>query len=292
MPLKSMTGIGRASTEAGGTRLQVEVVTVNRKHFDFVCNLPRECALIEPRLRELALEVIQRGRITMSLSMEHAATPTPGSVLDERMIRYYLKELRRLSKELSLPDNLTLTDLLRLPGVVAPNSGPLLTPGLQRAVEDAVRKALQDLNTMRMREGTALAKVLKTISRRIERRLSSISRGNRAAVEAKRVTLSDKLAGIGLDAANDERVLKEVLVYAERSDIAEEIARAQSHLEQLRSALDSVGPVGRHLEFLVQELGREFHTLGSKTVSIEAAQKILDCKLDIERLREQVQNIE
>ncbi len=292
MPLKSMTGIGRATGEVGETRVEVEIVTVNRKQFDFVCNLPRECALLEPRLRELALEVVQRGRITLSLILHHAATTSLGAVFDENMARHYRKEVRRMAKELGLPESLTMTDLLRLPGVIAPYAGPRLTPTIQRSIENVVRAALQALNQMRLREGGALAKELRSICRRMERQLPAIAQGNRAAVDAKRISLTAKLKKIGLDATNDERVLKEVLVYAERSDVAEEIARVKSHLKQVYCALDGTGPLGRHLEFLAQELSREFHTLGSKIVSIEAAQKILDCKLDIERLREQVQNIE
>ncbi len=296
-PIASMTGHGRGCVGSEGIRVAAEITGLNRKNLDIACNLPRELVAFEPAAREKIATFIHRGRVSLTMTIEHAAAPPVERLLDNALAKAYLDAIRQLQEELGLKGEPTISDLLALPGVAG---GATLSPdrtNLLAVCEEALEAALKDFIAMRLREGAALKKQLSAGALAVSRSLKPMLKANSAAIATRTQVLRKKSAQLhrewpGQAPGGDEPFLREILLIAERGDISEEIARLQSHIEQFRAAIETGGPIGRQLDFLAQEMGRELHTLGAKTASPEASRRVIECKIEVERLREQVQNIE
>lgn len=296
-PLASMTGRGRGSASSDGLRVAAELTGLNRRNLDITCNLPRELAGFEPAAREIIAAAVHRGRVALTMTIEHAAAPPPSRLLDTALAKAYLEAIRGLQRELGLKDDLTVSHLLALPGVA---SGAAPAPDEARlfaVCEKALAAALKDFTAMRVREGAALARQLAAGIAALSGALKPILKSSTAAIAARSELIREKAARLlgqspSPAVGGDTPILREILLIAERGDISEEIARLESHAAQFREALEAGGPVGRQLDFLAQEMGRELHTLGAKTASPEASRLVIECKIEAERLREQVQNIE
>ena len=294
MALRSMTGHGRGEAAAGGLRADVELSSVNRKQLDIRLNLPRALLVLEPRVLEQVQATLSRGHVTGSVAVRaSAATRRQAVRVDRPLAAAYLRDLRRTAAAFQLDDNLTARDLLAMPDVVtrsnvedeAARVGPVLT--------QAVGRALRRMTAMRGREGRALEADLR---RRLEGLSVHLDRIRALAprVTAKyRAQLTARLDKAGFaDAARDPQVLKELALFAERSDISEEITRLASHVKQAFDLLRSTQPVGRTLDFLVQEMFREINTIGAKANDVPIVRHVIQFKTELERMREQVQNVE
>jgi len=286
----SMTGHGRGEARSGEWTAVVECFSVNRKTAEVVCHSERGAAWLEPLARERVLARISRGRVQVNLSLE----PAPGTaarLLDVARARAFVTEARTLQKTLALPGELTIADVLGAPGV-ARHQEPS-GDGAREAALKALDIALEGLIATRAREGQALQRVLMKSHRRLAGVAKKISPLARRLSADHRAAMILRLRQAGIDlSANDPRLLTEVALLAERGDITEELDRAASHLDQFSEKLLVVGPVGRTLEFLTQELGREFNTVGSKSGSTEISRLVIDAKTELDRIREQLANIE
>jgi uncharacterized protein (TIGR00255 family) len=290
-----MTGYGYGEASAGGVKVQVELSSVNRKQLDVHVALPRAIAALESRVVEVVHETIARGQIagTVTVGLSESAR-RKGVHVESALAAAYVKQIRRTAAALGLRDDLTASDLVRLPEVVAYESGQMDFERIWPILSRALKQALGHLVRMRMAEGTALENDLRTrFEQLLPRYLEGIRKLAPAVTEHYRRSLRERLrrAGVGLD-PKDPQVLREVVLFAERSDISEEITRLQSHLKQARELLRSKEPVGRTLDFLAQEMLREVNTVASKANDAAIARHVIHFKTELERIREQAQNIE
>ncbi len=289
-----MTGHGRGEQSQDGFQITVEASSVNRKQAEISVSLPRELEVLETQIREAVLKRVARGKVSIRVVL-HAAEDRDVEVrVNRRLAKAYAKELTALAKELKLKGDLTLDHLIRAPGVLETDSGLGDAEEFWPAVEAAVTPALERLVKMREREGAHLAKDL---VQRIGIMRKAAARVKQQAPEVQRryhdqLIERIKAAGLPAPAPEDERLLKEIVYFADRSDISEEITRLDSHFRQFDGLLKSTEPVGRTLDFLAQEMNREINTIGSKANDALIAGEVVTLKAELEKFREQAMNVE
>jgi uncharacterized protein (TIGR00255 family) len=291
--IRSMTGFGRGEVPLGGGLLAAEVKTVNGRHLEVRLRLPREFSAFEQPLRELAASFFERGQVEVLVRLPPEGVGEPRVEVDLQAARAYAEGGALLSSELGLGDALPLATLLTLPGVVRTLEPELDGSEVEGALRAAVEAGSSAAVEMRVREGQNLERELR---RRLEGlgaaveaiglRAEDVKRGLRERLTKRVAALAPELE---LDPA---RLEQEVVLYADRMDVTEETVRLGSHLEQFHETLGESGPVGRKLEFLLQELGREVNTIGSKVSDAGITHRVVEMKTELEKLREQVMNVE
>ncbi len=295
MSLMSMTGRGTGAAAARLARVEAELSSVNRKQLDVNVGLPRFLASFESRVQEKVQRAVSRGRVTGEIRVTWAASAQAAGVrVDEGLARAHVAALRASAKKLGLPDDLKASALLALPEVLVFEHRAVDIEALWPVVEKALAAALSNLRAMRKKEGAALGRDLRARLKQLTVLGREIGTRVPAVAATYRENLLKRLAEAlpGADLAADERVLKEIALFADRSDITEEQVRLASHLKQAGHLLKTGGVVGRTLDFLVQEMGREINTIGSKANDGEITRRVISFKTELERIREQVQNIE
>ncbi|MBP7275624.1 MAG: YicC family protein [Kiritimatiellae bacterium] len=293
MSVRSMTGFGAGSSRREGLRVEAEISSVNRRQLDLQMNLPRALAVLEPRIQEELARVLTRGRVTLNVRVREGMRGPPRVRVDMGLARATVDAVRAAAKTLKLPDGLDSGLLLAVPDLVQVRH---LTDDIERvwpALREAIERALASLDRMRSREGRALrADILKRLAL-LERRVGDIRARAPESVRRRQEQLHARIAEAGLQAGDHaDRIAREVALFADRSDVSEEMTRIQSHLDQARALLHSKEPSGRALDFLCQELLREINTTGSKSGDATITAKVVEFKAELERIREQVQNIE
>ena len=296
--MRSMTGYGSGrGTAADGTPCAVEIQSVNRKQAELLLNLPRDLASLEPRTREIINAQVARGRFVVNVTLQArpagtgAGTPPPA--LDVPAARAYYQAMLALQKELGAGGEITIETVLRAPGVLRLTEETTSPDEAWPAVEAALRQALADLVEMRTREGRHLAEDLRARLEEMRTRLADIRRRQPDATANYRQALHERLQKAGLDVPlDDDRLAKEIVLFADRCDISEEVTRLESHLDQFMALLPKDEPVGRTMDFLTQEMARELNTLGAKSNDLAINQLAVACKTELDKVREQVQNIE
>jgi uncharacterized protein (TIGR00255 family) len=292
--IRSMTGFGAGRAEQGGEAVAVEARSVNGKFCEVRARLPRELSRLEPAIAKTVKARIARGAVDVTVRREGAGV-LGGSVpeINLPLAAAYAKALREMQSELGLTGELGLAELLGLEGVVhlterAPDAGEA-----ESAALSALDRAISALEEMRGREGDSLARDLRARLEAIETQAEAIRELSPRSVEAYRERLAARVAELSRGTpADPARLAQEVAFFADRVDIAEELTRLQSHLSQVRALLDAGGPIGRKLEFLVQELNREVNTIGSKSQNAAVSACVVDLKAELERVREQIANVE
>jgi len=293
--IRSMTGYGRAESTGARTILTVECKSVNHRHLDVSLKLPRVLAAFEADARRLIQASVQRGRVDVSTTV----TTAEGTVLNPLTVnvaqaREYADAARRLSEALDLSDGPSLGWVMGQPGVLTREEQVTLSadeawPLLEKALAGALAMMVERRET----EGAALARELTGLRAVLTDHVDAVARRVPAAVERRAARLTERmramLEGAELDQA---RLAAEVAVWADRIDVSEELARLRAHLAQLAALLDGDEPVGRTLDFLIQEINREVNTIGSKADDLEISQAVIAAKATLEKMREQVQNIE
>ena len=290
-----MTGYGRGDCARDGFKVTVELSSVNRKQTEISVNLPREMEMIEAPMRDLINRHIARGRLAVRVSMHAAEGRTAARMhLNLPLAKAYAHELDRLARQLKLAGPVTLDHLVRAPGVFQTDEELADAEHLWPAVEKALKQALAALVKMREREGNHLAHDLAARVAAMRKSAAKIQAQAPRAAERYRQQLIERIKGAGLaaPAADDERLLKEVVFFADRSDISEELTRLQSHFQQFADCAKSKEPVGRMLDFLAQEMNREVNTIGSKANDALIAREVVTLKAELEKFREQAQNVE
>jgi uncharacterized protein (TIGR00255 family) len=288
-----MTGYGRAEVVHAGRKFSVELNSVNRKQSDVVINLPRDLGELEPRIRQTINEKISRGRTNATIALHSSPNGARNLALDTELARSYHEAMRALQKELNAPGEITISTILQAPGVMRFPEQALNAEEAWPAIDRALRGALSDLIKMREREGKHLAKDLIHRLKAIRRKLKEIHAFHPDVVKRYRAVLLDRIQKAGLPiASDDERLLKEISFFADRADVSEELTRLESHLAQFAHHLRSKEPVGRTLEFITQEMFRELNTLGAKANDAAISQRVIASKAELEKIREQSQNLE
>jgi uncharacterized protein (TIGR00255 family) len=296
--MHSMTGYGSARAAfAGGGQFVVEIQSVNRRQSEVLINLPRELSSLEPPLRGAVNERVARGRIVVNGGYQ-GRSPAAGNganpvALDVPTARAYYQAMLALKAELGASGEVSIESVLRAPGVLRSNEEPLDAAAAGEPILGALRAALSDLLEMRAREGARLADDLQTRLEILRGHLAEIRLRQPAATSQYRLLLQERLRRAGLELPiDDERLAKEVVLFADRCDISEEVTRLASHLDQFADLLKKDEPVGRTMDFLCQEIAREFNTLGAKSNDLRLNQLAVACKTELDKIREQVQNIE
>lgn len=289
-----MTGYGRGECAQAGFKITVELSSVNRKQSEIAVNLPRELELLEAQIRDAVNERIARGRVTVRVGVQAAEGATGKLNINTDLAKAHTKELKKLAKDLGLQDGVSLDLLLRIPGILQSGEGLPEADKLWPSVEKAVAGALETLVSMREKEGKHLSKDLQ---QRISLMRAAVARVQKQApqvAERYRQQLVERIktAGLEVPGLDDERLVKEVFYFADRIDITEELTRLQSHFKQFDDHVKKAEPIGRTLDFLAQEMNREINTLGAKANDSAISREVVTLKSELERFREQVQNVE
>lgn len=288
-----MTGFGAASAPLNNATIRVEIGGVNRKQTEISVSLPRAWAQLESSVRELVAGSVSRGRVNISISLQTAASGTGNICVNKAKLAAVQQCMAEIAETLQHPIEPTLDALVRL-GVIAEENESDITPEMAwEAAEPAIREALQAFLTLRAEEGANMkADLLARINTLRGYREQLIARA--AGVPTRyREQLLKRLEESGLPLpADDERIIKEIAIFADRCDVSEETTRLLSHLDQFERICDKQEAVGRTLDFLCQEIFRELNTTGSKANDAELAQLVVTAKTELEKIREQVQNIE
>ena len=291
--IRSMTGFGRGEVSQDGKRFIVELKTVNHRFFDPNIRLSRKIAVFEKDLRGLLASHISRGKVDVYVTCEFDKGETRLQV-HEDMLETYLRVLRDLGQRYQMKDDLGISSILELPDVMEYIDVPMDQEAVWPLLEEAARAALKQLNTMREAEGQRMQTDLLAKADHMEEIVESLIEHGPQMEQEYRERLLRKVqelteGRITLDAGILET---EVVLFADKSCIDEELVRLRSHIEQLRTLLSTEEPVGRPLDFLMQEFNREANTIASKAGDLAVTQKALDLKKEIEKIREQIQNIE
>jgi uncharacterized protein (TIGR00255 family) len=294
-PMKSMTGYGWGDAVQDGFKVTVELSSVNRKQSEISINLPRELEVLEAQIRDEVNRRVARGRVTARVTLHAGEKSDAGQVrINTKLAEAYTKKLRALASSLKLSGDVTLDHLLRVPGVLETDEDVPDAEDFWPTVEKALKQALQMMVTMREKEGDHLRRdlekrfeIMRKSAQRVQKRAPQVQ-------ERYRQQLMERIQSAGLEAEKieEERVLKEVIFFADRSDISEEITRLQSHFKQFDDCVNSREPVGRTLDFLAQEMNREINTIGSKANDAQISREVVVLKTELEKFREQAQNVE
>ena len=291
----SMTGFGRSCAEAAkaGVRIQVEIHSVNRKTLDIQISAPREWSGYEAICSEWINAAFQRGRVNVQIKVESAKDSGDSLAMNTEAMAESLNNLKAFARAQGFdftPDSSLILDLARS---VKDSSKLTDWKELKDALQEAFKLALADINAMRLQEGAALAEDLRVRIAELETLRKQIEKNASGSTQRYRNALLERLKQLELELdVSDERVLKEIAIYADRSDISEETTRLSSHFEQFLGFLNADEATGRKMDFLCQEIHREFNTTGSKSNDIEITRLVIEGKNALERIREQVQNIE
>ena len=290
--MHSMTGFGRGSHATSEIVVNVEASSVNRKQGEIALHMPRSLGELETTLRKRVFQRISRGRVTIQIKLDHPQGVAAGVQLDSAKAKALNAAFVELSTALGRSVVPNAEDFLRAPDVFRfeEDSDPeSILPAVEAALDDAVA----GLITMRLSEGNDLKADLQHRLGQLEEETGQIEAKSPAVVSSYRDTLFRRLGEAGLDLGlNDDRVLKEIALFADRCDITEETTRLRSHFRKFHEYLASGDPIGRSLDFLCQELNREFNTIGSKANDATLAQHVVNAKTELEKVREQVQNVE
>ena len=290
-----MTGYGRGECTSRDAHITVELNTVNRKQVEVSLGLPSELGFIESDLRDMVLASVSRGRVNGRVALQYSGASRAVSVaFNESQARVYRRELGRLAKLLKMPDDFSLDTLLRLPGVLETSEPTLDAKVFRIPVKRALGRALEELQAMREKEGVNLGRDLAKRLVGLRRTTKRVAKRAPAVLKQHRERLIERLknANVKIPKADDERLLQEMLYYTDRMDITEELTRLDSHFDQVEECLRTNQPVGRRLDFLAQEIFREINTVGSKANDAVISKEVVTLKTELEKIREQVQNIE
>jgi len=292
----SMTGFGRAAREVGGVTFEVEARSVNHRHLDLRIRLPRLLADRENALKQRVQSKLARGKVEIVVNLASNAA-TSKLVIDETIAGQYVEAAKALASRHALSAGLDVAALLALPGVTRVVEAEIDTEALAAAVEEGLDEAVRGMLAMRAAEGEALRVELEGRLATVVRLATAFEARSGEVVQAARQRLQKRAEQIRRDVglSDDARLHQEIVIAADRLDITEELVRLRSHVVQFEETMRAAGlenPVGRRLDFLLQELGREANTVGSKASDAALAQDVVALKTELERIREQVQNIE
>jgi len=293
--MRSMTGYGCGEKAHDGCKVTVELSSVNRRQGEISVNLPRDLEVLEARIRDELNRHLSRGRVSVRVTLHSGDDRRAQAVRVNRVLAAaYAREFGRLAEELGLEGRPTLEVVLRAPGVMEAGEEVQDAEAFWPAVSGALEVALRQLVQMRETEGAHLAEDLGARLGVLRRAAEAVKVRAPLVAEQYRRQLVDRIsaAGITWSTEDGERLMKEVALFADRSDITEELTRLESHFVQFEQCLGSAEPVGRTLDFLAQELNREINTIGSKANDAAIAREVVTLKAELERIREQAQNVE
>ncbi len=291
--MKSMTGFGRAEQNSRLGRFTVEIASVNNRFLECSIRLPRPFASLETKIREQVTAAVSRGKVNLSVNLVEPEDAPDKALINMTAARAYFRQLRQLSKELGLKEDISVSDLLLLPEVTRPERVEPDLDAVQQLLSKVIAKALKALVAMRTREGKNMAA---DMAERLKTMSAVVGKIEKKTVGAVKL-YSEKLAAriddlLAAPMRDSQRLEEEIAIFADRTDIAEECLRFKSHVNEFRTTLKKKDAVGRRLNFILQEMNREVNTIGSKCSEFDISTDVISLKEEIEKIREQVQNVE
>ena len=291
--IKSMTGYGRAVETVNGREFTVEVRSVNNRYLDCSVRLPRILSFGEENVKQAVKNAISRGTVDVYITVRSEGGDEVQVTLNKAVLESYLTAMRQMVTEYGVADDISAASVSRLPEVFSLEKPQVDEEQLLADLMAVVAKALEGYNAMRATEGEALDKDLRSRGETILQLVAKVEEGNAQTVIDYRTRLENKLKEVLANTALDEsRILTEAAIFADKVAVDEETVRLRSHLQQMNEMLTNGGAVGRKLDFLLQEMNREANTIGSKCTDVALARIVVDIKAELEKIREQTQNIE
>ena len=291
--VRSMTGFGRAETLSESYRVVCEIKSVNHRYFEFSARVPRSCGFLEEKLKTFLGAVISRGKVECCLTLESLREQELVVKLNPALLRGYLEAFRAMEREYGLENDVTVASLMRIPELFSVEKRAVDDAAIWEAVLPAVREAADRFLAMREAEGERLRDDILARAAEILEHVAFVEGRSPQTVLEYNEKLAQRMREL-LEGASveEQRLLTEAAIFADKTAVAEETVRLRSHLEQLASFFQSPEAIGRKLDFLVQEINREANTIGSKAQDIAIARRVVEVKALVEKIREQVQNLE
>ncbi len=291
--IKSMTGYGRAVETVNGREFTVEIRSVNNRYLDCSVRLPRILSFGEDAVKQMVKASVSRGKVDVYISVRTEGEADVQVKLNQAVVEGYLTAMRQMVSEFGVKDDISVSTLSRLPEVFSIEKPEADEEQLLADLTGVVAKALEGYDAMRCAEGAALDQDLRRRGETILSLVSQVEEGNGQTVIDYRTRLENKLREVLANTALDEsRILTEAAIFADKVAVDEETVRLRSHLQQMNTMLSGGGAIGRKLDFLLQEMNREANTIGSKCTDVRLARVVVDIKAELEKIREQTQNIE
>lgn len=291
--IRSMTGYGRAENTAGPLDISLEVKSVNHRYFEFSARVPRAYAFLEERLKSFFQTRVSRGKLDVYVTINTAESAGTKVEINRPLAEGYIAALRSLAEEYHLPDDLSVSSVARFGDIFTVQKEALDEDVVWEEVSAAAEAALDHFIAMREAEGARLVADIESRAAVILEQVAFVESRSPETVRQYREKIEQKIRELIGDLQVDEqRLLTETAIFADKVAVAEETVRLRSHMEQLHMLLESGQPVGRRLDFIVQEMNREANTIGSKAQDVEIARAVVEIKAEIEKIREQIQNIE
>ena len=290
--VKSMTGYGKSSLSINSREYQVEIKAVNHKYIDTNIKMPRVISYLEEDIRKLIASKIKRGKIDVLISFENFSKDGNDIRINTELAKIYIQNLRKLAEEENISANIEVTEITRLPDVLIIKNNfdeDQIKTELLQTVEDAINQLIE----MRQNEGEKISRDILTKIAEIETKKQEIFSLSTGLIDEYIVKLETRIKELlNTEELDKSRLMQEVVIYADKCSVEEEITRLTSHIEQLRNLINADEPSGKKLDFIIQEMNRETNTIGSKANNLEITNRVVDIKTILEDVREQIQNIE
>ena len=291
--IKSMTGYGRAVETVNGREFTVEIRSVNNRYLDCGVKLPRSLTFAEEAVKQAVKASISRGKVDVFISVRSEGNEEVKVILNSAVLEGYLAAMRQMVTDFGVADDISVSAVSRLPEVFSVERPEVDEDQLKADLLSVVDKAIEGYDAMRCTEGAALENDLRTRGQTIVELVAQVEQGNAQTVVDYRTRLENKLQEVLANTSIDEsRILTEAAIFADKVAVDEETVRLRNHLQQMNTMLSGGGAVGRKLDFLLQEMNRETNTIGSKCSDVRLARIVVDIKAELEKIREQTQNIE
>lgn len=291
--IRSMTGYGAAEEILNGRNIRVEIKSVNHRYFEFSAKVPRSFGFLEERMKRLLSDNISRGKVDVGVFIQTADGITEEISINKEVVKSYVEALRSVKDEFDLADDLTLSAVAKFPDAFTVVKAETDEEELWADVKAVAEKAVAAFVAMREAEGEKMKADVLEKAAFIEEKVAFVEKRSPETVKEYRERLYAKMREVLENSQiDDARIVQEAAIYSDKVAVDEETVRLRSHLSQLRKIVDMSEPVGRKLDFLIQEVNRETNTIGSKCSDVEIAQVVVDIKSEIEKIREQIQNIE
>lgn len=288
-----MTGFGRAKLEKNNRIYQVEMKSVNHKYSDITIKLPRTLSYLEENVKKEVSSNIARGKIDIFVSFENYSEEGKEIVINQELVKEYMKQFTLLAKQNNLSLNIPVTEITKLPDVLTLKETEESEDVIKQELLECLQEAIIHFNNMREQEGNKIKEDLLKRIQKIEEKVEKISEYSTRLVEEYVVKLEQRIKELlKTDVVDEARIAMEVVLYADKCSVEEEVTRLRSHILQFKNMLEETKPVGKKIDFLLQEMNRETNTIGSKSGSLDITNLVINIKTELEDIREQIQNIE
>ena len=291
--MKSMTGFGRAKLEKNNRIYQVEIKSVNHKYNDISIKLPRSFSYIEDKIKKEIASCIERGKVDVFISFENYSSEGKQVIINHELVKEYMEQFRKLAQDNNLSLSIPVTDITKLADVLTLKESNINEEIIESELLEVLQEAKSSFVAMRENEGNRIKQDLLDRINKIDSKVQEISVHSTGLIEEYVVKLRRRLNEIlKTDVIDEARLATEVVIYADKCSVEEELTRLNSHISQFKELLEETKPIGKKIDFLIQEMNRETNTIGSKSGSLEITNLVINIKTELEDIREQVQNIE